>query len=142
MIIAGLVLAAGCGDDDDGEPSMTPTIADTTTPGATTDIDPETGLPRSFPDDFPVLEGTTVTRASEYTDRYVIEWRSEESVEEAAGYYADSLDSAPWSIEATRAEDNATVFDFAGGSTAEYSGALAVANVDGGSRILLNLIIE
>lgn len=141
LTLAVVAVTVGCGDDD-GDTIVSGTATATSTPIATTDIDPATGLPRSFPDDFPVLEGTTVTRASEYADRYVIEWRSGDALEDAAAYYADSLASAPWSIEDTRAEDNATVFDFAGGTASQYSGSLAVAALGDGSRILLNLIRE
>ncbi len=133
---AALIIAGGCGDDDAATQSSD---VSQTTPAATTDVDPVTGLPRSFPDDFPVIDGAVVTRASEYTDRYVIEWRSDEGYEDAKAFYETALDAQPWRIESTSTEESATVIDFAGGSAEQYTGSLAIARLSEGARILLNL---
>lgn len=146
--LAGLLLlptaglfTAGCGGDDD---SSTPSEVATsdpaaTTPVATVDIDPASGLPRSFPDDFPILEDATVSRASEYSDRYVIEWRSADSYDDAMGFYEGALAADPWTTESTSTDEAATVFEFSGGTGSGYTGTLAVAALAEGSRILLEL---
>jgi len=144
-LLPAALFAAGCGDDDSSTASGTVATgaADTgalaTTPASTADIDPATGLPRSFPDEFPVIEGSTVSRASEYADRYVIEWRSDESYEDAEAFYEGELAEDPWTTDSASAEGEATVFEFSGGVGAGYTGTLAVATLDEGSRILLEL---
>ena len=140
VTVLALALVA-CGDDDASQPDPTGASAtEPATPLASTDIDPATGLPRSFPDDFPVLADTSVFRASEYSDRYVIEWRSEGRYEEAMTFYEEALDAAPWEIESSAIDEAAAVFDFTGGSGEEFTGSLAVAPLEEGARILLNLI--
>lgn len=138
--LAVLVIASGCGDDTTDTQSETPGEDSSQTPFATTDIDPATGLPRTFPGEFPVLAGATVSRASEYTDRYVIEWRATDSYEDATAYYTAALAAGPWRTDSTQEDENATVFEISGGSAARFDGSLAVAKLDDGVRILLNLI--
>lgn len=142
VLLPAAFLATGCSDDDSVTPSGTVTTdtgASTTTSVATMDIDPATGLPRSFPEDFPVIEGATVARASEYSDRYVIEWRSAAAHDTAAAFYDEALGTAPWQVDSVSEDGAATTFEISRGPDADYAGTLAVAELDEGSRILLEL---
>ena len=104
-----VTLFAACSDDDgDGtvatatspgstEPGDAP--GDQATPAESQDIDPQTGLPRSFPEEFPVYQGATVFRASQHQDRYVVEWRIPGEVAPVVDFYETQLAEPPGEVE-------------------------------------------
>jgi hypothetical protein len=148
-----LTVSVACSDDDDGgdgdpqgtnangsAPAEDP--GDQATPVDTQDLDPATGLPRTFPPEFPVYTGAEVFRASEHQDRYVIEWRTSDPIADVVAYYETGLAEAPWQLDASNEVDGVTTIDFAGEAGRQYSGSLAVAELTGKTRVFLNLNFE
>lgn len=145
LAVAVAAFAAACGDDDSpGDGGANTGAATTTAPAATrtlmptTPVDPETGLPVTFPEEFPVYQPTSVTRASDFTDRFVIQWRTEDAPEDVVAFYDTALATEPWSTEDKITEGPATKFTFSGDG---FGGELAVTTFDT-TTILLNLRVE
>ena len=151
VVLIALVVASGvgCGDDDDGNGTDASTSAAaqtppastvTSTPQPTTPIDPATGLPITFPDDFPVYQPTSVKRASDYGDRFVIQWESADALEAVAAFYEGALSTEPWTTDELSNEGGPTRILFSGTG---YSGEMAIAtNAEAGTIVLLNLTVE
>ena len=142
-----LALSIACGGDDDdtatdtgGSATSVPNPASATSaPEPTTPIDPATGLPITFPDEFPVYQPTSVSRASDYGDRFVMHWRTADSVDTVAAFYQAELATAPWSLDEASEEGEAMRIAF----TADgFSGEIAIAPTSGETIVLLNLVVE
>ena len=156
-VIAGLALTlflaalVACSDDDGGDGTSEDTSPGATgsapaqspeeqaTPATTQDIDPATGLPRTFPAEFPVYTGAEVFRASEHQDRYVIEWHSVDPIANVVEFYQTGLAAAPWQLDGSEEVDGVTTLEFSGETDRQYTGSLAIAELSDQTRMFLNL---
>jgi hypothetical protein len=154
-LAAALGVLAACGDDDDGAESTTQATvpgatgsapvqspADQDTPAVTQDIDPGTGLPSTFPMEFPVYAAAEILRASQHQDRYVIDWRTTDDVATLVDFYETGLAQSPWQIEETQELDGVTMLDFTGETDREFTGSLAITELGQQTRVFLNLNFE
>jgi hypothetical protein len=149
-VVLGLLLVfAACGDDDGGEEEIeegTPVdtnLGKEVSPPPTEEPDEETGLPVSFPQEFPIYAGAQIIRASDIDDRYVIEWETEDDIDDVSGFFNDQLDQDPWTVSGAEETDGVVLIDFSGELTDDYSGNIAIAPAGGDQvKIILNLSVD
>lgn len=145
--VVAVVVACGGDDDDTGPDASSPTVAQTSasaavtaTPQPTTPIDPATGLPITFPGEFLVYQPASVKRASDYGDRFVIQWESTDALDAVAAFYEDALSTEPWTTDELSNDGGPTRILFTGPG---YSGEIGIARItDDVTTVLLNLQVE
>ncbi len=139
LVLAAAVLLAACGDDDDAEGGGSP--ADIAVPSETTDPSPVV-LPDTFPVEFPVYSGATLTRADDFGGRFIAEWRADDSTSDVADFYHAALATLPWSIQIESEEGSLMRIEFVGGGQVRFVGDMALAPIadTGQTRVLLNLL--
>jgi hypothetical protein len=146
--IAIIIVFAACGDDDDEVETEATVPVDTRVGKEETAVpteaqDPETGLPALFPEEFPIYQGATVFRASEYEDRYLVEWRTVDDVGDVSAFYSENLAQEPWTVDGSDESEGTVAIAFSGELDDDYSGSLAIApSGDEETKIVLNLSVD
>jgi hypothetical protein len=113
-LLAALALAAACGGGGEGGPGG---------------VD----LPAGFPQDFPIYAKAVahVATVAPEGGRFLVEWRTSDSLDQVRDFYQGELDKEPWQVEDVQdiAEMETTIIEFARRDTAGEQGTLAIALV-------------
>ena len=87
-------------------------------------------LPKGFPQDFPVYDKATAYAAppAPQGGRFLVEWRSTDSLDQVRSFYESELDKEPWQVENVQdiTEMEATVISFARRDGGGEQGTLAI----------------
>jgi hypothetical protein len=90
-------------------------------------------LPAGFPQDFPVYEKATAYVATTPPEggRFLVEWRSSDSLDQVRDFYQGELDKEPWQVENVQdiPEMETTVITFARRDNSAEQGTVAIASV-------------
>ncbi len=109
-----LVLAAACGGGGGGEAGGVE-------------------LPAGFPQDFPVYAKASAYLATVAPEggRFLVEWRSSDSLDQVRDFYEGELDKEPWQVENVQdiPEMETTVITFARRDSSAEQGTVAIASV-------------
>jgi hypothetical protein len=89
-------------------------------------------LPAGFPQDFPVYAKATAYMATVAPEggRFLVEWRSSDSLDQVRDFYKRELDTEPWQVENVQdiAEMETTVITFARRDSSGEQGTVAIAS--------------
>lgn len=90
-------------------------------------------LPAGFPGDFPIYQKVTVVVATiaPEGDRFLVEWRSGESLDQVRAFYESELDKDPWQVKnvVEVSEEEIVVIEFARADGGGEWGTIAIAPV-------------
>jgi hypothetical protein len=146
-----LVASAACGGSSTASKSSGTTATKSSGGGSSgggsssSALDPATGMPASFPKDFPQYPGARLTAAfyevQGHTQSWIMGWQTLDSPQKVNDYMAANLNKGDWQVSGTFSGNGAFVFTMNRRSDTKFAGTLTIGQNNQKTRTEIALLL-